>query len=80
MRSACGEEWACVGGPQGLLRGRRSSPPATGEYPWEKLDWVWHEDRISTLLSVDDGNPLVGLRMGTLPGQRHWGSCDSLRG
>jgi len=42
-----------------MRTGLPASPPAAGEYPWEKLDWVWNEDRISALLSVDDGDALV---------------------
>jgi len=38
--------------------GRPASPPAPGEYGWDELDWVWHEDRIQSLLSIEDGDVL----------------------
>jgi hypothetical protein len=27
-------------------------PPPPGEYGWEDLDWVWHEERMQAPLSV----------------------------
>ncbi len=41
-----------------LRTGLPVPPPDTGEYAWDDLDWVWHEERISTLLSRDDGESL----------------------
>ena len=38
--------------------GRPASPPAPGEYGWDELDWVWREDRIQILLSIEDGDVL----------------------
>lgn len=38
--------------------GLPASPPAPGEYGWDELDWVWREDRIQTLLSIEDGDVL----------------------
>jgi dephospho-CoA kinase len=32
--------------------------PAEGEYGWDKLDWVWHEERISRLLEREAGKVL----------------------
>lgn len=48
--------------------GLPASPPDTGEYPWEKLDWVWNKERISALLSVDDSN--ASIVAGTAINQR----------
>lgn len=38
--------------------GLPASPPAPGEYGWDELDWVWREDRIQRLLSVEDADIL----------------------
>jgi len=41
-----------------MRTGLPASPPAPGEYGWDELDWVWHEDRIQSLLSIEDGDVL----------------------
>lgn len=38
--------------------GHQAPPPAPGEYPWEELDWVWREDRVRDLLSIEDDDLL----------------------
>lgn len=50
-----------------MRTGLPASPPAPGEYRWDELDWVWHEDKVSALLSVDDDDALV--LAGTSPNQ-----------
>jgi shikimate kinase len=47
--------------------GQPASPPAPGEYDWEELDWVWHEERMQALLSVE-GDGLLFVA-GTSPNQ-----------
>lgn len=41
-----------------MRTGCPASPPAPGEYGWEELDWVWREDRIQSLLSIEDRDVL----------------------
>lgn len=41
-----------------MRTGRPASPPAPGEHGWDELDWVWREDRIQSLLSIEDGDVL----------------------
>ncbi|MCL4869067.1 MAG: AAA family ATPase [Anaerolineae bacterium] len=47
--------------------GLPASPPAPGEYGWEDLDWVWHEERMQALLSVEGEGTLFVA--GTTPNQ-----------
>lgn len=41
-----------------MRTGLPATPPAQGEYGWDELDWVWREDRIQSLLSIEDGDVL----------------------
>ncbi len=41
-----------------LRTGLPAPPPDKGEYGWDELDWVWHEERIERLLSTDDSDTL----------------------
>lgn len=34
------------------------TPPKAGEYAWDELDWVWNEERMTALLSTEDGESL----------------------
>lgn len=47
--------------------GLPASPPVNGEYGWDELDWVWREDRIQRLLSIEDAEVL--FLAGTSPNQ-----------
>jgi shikimate kinase len=50
-----------------MYSGLPASPPPPGEYSWEDLDWVWHEERMQTLLSVE-GEGILFVA-GTSPNQ-----------
>jgi shikimate kinase len=50
-----------------LRTGLPAPPPDQGEYSWDELDWVWHEERIERLLSTEDCDIL--FLAGTAPNQ-----------
>jgi len=45
--SGCWSHWV------DLRTGFPAPPPARGEYGWDELDWMWREDRIRCLLSIE---------------------------
>jgi shikimate kinase len=50
-----------------MRSGLPASPPLPGEYGWEDLDWIWHEERMQALLSDEDEGLLFVA--GTSPNQ-----------
>lgn len=60
-----------------MRSGLPASPPALGEYGWEDLDWVWHEERMQVLLS-DEGEGILFVA-GTSPNQaKFYGRFDQI--